>query len=141
MFNLLNYGNILIIGLKTTKNEVSDLIKKALTSIPQNLVSLYLIIYSKLYLSHNSKNGLPRYNASPPTIIGSLGTQILAFCCGYQSMNKIGRDFNSDEAIHNINHILKTNYIELPHKDTLINVIKEEFRKFNSRKKSKRINS
>ena len=52
-------------------------------------------------------------------------TQILAFCCGYQSMNKIGRDFNSDEAIHNINHILKTNYIELPHKDTLINVIKE----------------
>ena len=52
-------------------------------------------------------------------------TQILAFCSGYQSMNKIGRDFNSDEAIHNINHILKTNYIELPHKDTLINVIKE----------------
>ena len=50
-------------------------------------------------------------------------TQILAFCSSYQSMNKIGRDFNSDIVINNINHILKTNYIELPHKDTLINVI------------------
>ena len=52
-------------------------------------------------------------------------TQILAFCSSYQSMNKIGRDFNSDIVINNINHILKTNYIELPHKDTLINVISE----------------
>lgn len=52
-------------------------------------------------------------------------TQILAFCSSYQSMNKIGRDFNSDIAITNINNILKTNYIELPHKDTLINVISE----------------
>ena len=50
-------------------------------------------------------------------------TQILAFCSGYHSMNKIGRDFNSDVVIDNINHILKTNYVELPHKDTLINVI------------------
>ena len=50
-------------------------------------------------------------------------TQILAFCSSYQSMNKIGRDFNSDIVIDNINGILKTNYIELPHKDTLINVI------------------
>ena len=50
-------------------------------------------------------------------------TQILAFCSSYQSMNKIGRDFNSSFVINNINHILKTNYIELPHKDTLINVI------------------
>ncbi len=50
-------------------------------------------------------------------------TQILAFCSSYQSMNKIGRDFNSDIVIENINNILKTNYIELPHKDTLINVI------------------
>ena len=49
--------------------------------------------------------------------------QILAFCSSYQSMNKIGRDFNSDIVINNINYILKTNYIELPHKDTLINVI------------------
>ena len=40
-------------------------------------------------------------------------------------MNKIGRDFNSNIVINNINHILKTNYIELPHKDTLINVISE----------------
>ena len=38
-------------------------------------------------------------------------------------MNKIDRDFNSDIVINNINHILKTNYFELPHKDTLINVI------------------
>ena len=52
-------------------------------------------------------------------------TQILAFCSSYQSMNKIGRDFNSDTVINNINNILKTNYVELPHKDTLINVISE----------------
>lgn len=32
-------------------------------------------------------------------------------------MNKIGRDFNSNTVINNINHIL-----ELPHKDTLSNV-------------------
>mgnify|MGYP003296227779 CR=1 FL=1 len=51
--------------------------------------------------------------------------QILAFCSSYQSMNKIGRDFDSDIVINNINNILKTNYIELPHKDTLINVISE----------------
>ena len=38
-------------------------------------------------------------------------------------MNKIGRDF--DIVINNINNILKTNYIELLHKDTLINVISE----------------
>ena len=40
-------------------------------------------------------------------------------------MNKIGRDFNSDIVIANINNILKTNYVELPHKDTLINIISE----------------
>lgn len=50
-------------------------------------------------------------------------TQILAFCSSYQSMNKIGRDFNSDIVIENINNILKTDYEELPHKDTLINII------------------
>lgn len=50
-------------------------------------------------------------------------TQILAFCSSYQSMNSIGRDFNSNIVIYNINNILKTNYVELPHKDTLINVI------------------
>ena len=50
-------------------------------------------------------------------------TQILAFCSSYQSMNKIGRDFNSDIVIENINNILKTAYKELPHKDTLINII------------------
>ncbi len=40
-------------------------------------------------------------------------TQILAFCSSYQSMNKIGRDFNSDIVINNINNILKTNYTEI----------------------------
>ncbi len=49
-------------------------------------------------------------------------TQILASYSSYQSMNKIGRDFNSNTVINNINHILKTNYVELPHKDTLSNV-------------------
>ena len=49
-------------------------------------------------------------------------TQVLAFCSSYQSMNSIGRDFNSDIVINNINNILKTNYVELPHKDTLINI-------------------
>ncbi len=52
-------------------------------------------------------------------------TQILAFCSSYQSMNKIGRDFNFDIIINNINHILNANYIELTHKDTLINIISE----------------
>ena len=37
ILNLLNYGNILIIGLNTTKNEVSALIRNALTSTKQNL--------------------------------------------------------------------------------------------------------
>lgn len=37
ILNLLNYGNVLILGLMTTKNEVSDLIRKALTSNIQNL--------------------------------------------------------------------------------------------------------
>lgn len=37
ILNLLNYGNILIVGLNTTKNEVSDLIKNALTSTTLNL--------------------------------------------------------------------------------------------------------
>ena len=52
-------------------------------------------------------------------------TRILALCCGIQSMNGISRDFNTDETIFNINNILNENYIELPHKDTLNNVIKE----------------
>ena len=50
-------------------------------------------------------------------------TQILAFYSSYQSMNSIERDFNSDIVISNINNILKANYMEIPHKDTLINVI------------------
>ena len=37
ILNLLDYGNILIIGLNTTKNEVSDLIRNTLTSTIQNL--------------------------------------------------------------------------------------------------------
>lgn len=52
-------------------------------------------------------------------------SQILAFCSGISSMNKLGRDFNTDETLNNINNILNSNYIELPHKDTLINVLSE----------------
>lgn len=52
-------------------------------------------------------------------------TEILALCCGIQSMNGVSRDFNTDETIENINNILKANYIEIPHKDTIINVVKE----------------
>ena len=37
LLNFLNYGNILIIDLNTTKNEVSVLIQKALTSTILNL--------------------------------------------------------------------------------------------------------
>lgn len=51
--------------------------------------------------------------------------RILSLCCGIQSMNGIGRDFNTDETIENINCFLNENYIELPHKDTLTNVINE----------------
>lgn len=51
--------------------------------------------------------------------------RILALCSGIQSMNGIGRDFNTDETIENINNILNENYIELPHKDTLTNVVNE----------------
>lgn len=51
--------------------------------------------------------------------------RILALCCGIQSMNGIGRDFNTDETLENINRILNENYVELPHKDTLTNVINE----------------
>jgi hypothetical protein len=52
-------------------------------------------------------------------------TRILALCSGIQSMNQIGRDFNTEETLININNILNENYIELPHKDTLTNVINE----------------
>lgn len=54
-----------------------------------------------------------------------LVTRILALCSGIQSMNGISRDFNTDETINNINSILKENYIELPHKDTIQLVINE----------------
>ena len=37
ILNLLNYGDILIKNLRTTKNEVSDLIKNTLTSAFLNL--------------------------------------------------------------------------------------------------------
>lgn len=51
--------------------------------------------------------------------------RILALCSGIQSMNSIGRDFSTDETIENINQILKENYVELPHKDTLTNIVNE----------------
>lgn len=47
--------------------------------------------------------------------------RILALYSGIQSMNGIGRDFNTD----NINCILNEIYIESPHKDTLANVVNE----------------
>ena len=37
--------------------------------------------------------------------------RILSLCCGIQSMNGIGRDFNTDETIENINCFLIENYI------------------------------
>ena len=52
-------------------------------------------------------------------------TRILALCSGIQSMNQINRDFNTEETIQNINNILNENYVELPHKDTLTNVVNE----------------
>ena len=54
-----------------------------------------------------------------------LVVRILALCTGIQSMNAISRDFNNDETIENINKILKENYVELPHKDTIQLVINE----------------
>lgn len=51
--------------------------------------------------------------------------RILALCSGIQSMNGIGKDFNTDETIENINNILNENYIELPYKNTLTNVVNE----------------
>lgn len=38
-------------------------------------------------------------------------------------MNSIGRYSNNDIVIFNINHILKTDYVELSYKDSLINII------------------
>ena len=52
-------------------------------------------------------------------------TRILALCSGIDSMNGINKYFNTDEALTNINNILNEHYIELPHKDTLTNVIIE----------------
>lgn len=52
-------------------------------------------------------------------------TKLLSLCSGIRSMNDLGRKFNTYETINNINNILNSNYIELPHKDTIINVIKE----------------
>ena len=49
----------------------------------------------------------------------------LALCSGINSMNEINKSFNTDQTLSNINNILNEHYIELPHKDTLINVISE----------------
>lgn len=54
-----------------------------------------------------------------------LVVRILALCSGIQSMNGIGNNFNTDQTIKNINTILKENYVELPHKDTIQLVINE----------------
>lgn len=50
-------------------------------------------------------------------------TRILALCSGINSMNEINKSFNADQTLSNINNILNKHYIELPHKDTLTNVI------------------
>ena len=50
-------------------------------------------------------------------------TRILALCSGINSMNEINKSFNTDQTLSNINNILNEQYIELPHKDTLTNVI------------------
>lgn len=50
-------------------------------------------------------------------------TRILALCSGINSMNEINKSFNTDQTLSNINNILNEHYIELPHKDTLTNVI------------------
>ena len=54
-----------------------------------------------------------------------LVVRLLALCSGIQSMNGINRDFNTDEAIENINQILNESYVELPHKDTLVLIINQ----------------
>ena len=54
-----------------------------------------------------------------------LVVRILALCSGIQSMNGINEHFNTDETIRNINNILRENYVELPHKDTIQLVINE----------------
>lgn len=51
--------------------------------------------------------------------------RILALCCGIKSMNEITIKFNTDETIENINLILSEANIELPHRDTIVNVLKE----------------
>ena len=50
-------------------------------------------------------------------------TRIIALCSGINSMNEINSSFNTDQTLSNINNILNEHYIELPHKDTLTNVI------------------
>ena len=110
------------------KQRITRKMKRELKSAVNPLEELLIIIkqyFPKLTswidnLTDNRNQSYVKYDFKV-----CLLTQILAFCSSYQSMNKIGRDFNSDIVIANINNILKTNYIELPHKDTLINVISE----------------
>jgi len=50
--------------------------------------------------------------------------RILALCCGIKSMNEITNEFNTDETINNINLILSEVNVELPHRDTIVDVLK-----------------
>jgi len=54
----------------------------------------------------------------------ALLTKILALTSGIQSQKGITDNFNTDEAISNFNNILNTNYEELPHHNTLDDIIK-----------------
>ena len=46
-------------------------------------------------------------------------TMILGHLTGCQSMNDMTNKFNDENVIRNINAILKTNYKEIPHGDTI----------------------
>ena len=54
-----------------------------------------------------------------------LMTPIMAFACGIKSMNNMTETFNSDETIKNFNQLLNTDYEDIPHKDTIMNVLQK----------------
>lgn len=51
--------------------------------------------------------------------------RIFAACCGIKTMNEITTDFNTEETIKNINLILNENNLEIPHRDTIVNILKQ----------------
>lgn len=108
------------------KSRVTRKMKRELKNAVNPLEELLIIMkqyFPKLFNLIDNLTDIRHHSYITYDIKICLLTQILAFCSKYQSMNSIGRDFNCDAVIEHINHILKTNYVELPHKDTLINVI------------------